>query len=321
MSARASKTPFVLSPLQASREHAISLALWLDLALIALIFSVAVLSGSLTMFAESVRTILMWVTEFFSLIALRRIHRGQLTELEFGSGKLEQLANLFIALGMLLGALWICSSAIDLIFGERPHGTPFGLAMAAIIGALNTYLNFVSWLSVRNATRAAPSVIMDAQLRARFVKLFSSGVVQVLLTVSALFSDPGISGGADILGSLFVAGFMSVTAWQMIRGGLPDLLDRTVDETVQQGINRALVRHFDDYERLDRVRSRRSGKVVFVEVALSFSPSLTLGEVDQRVYEIKRTLNAAIDHADVSVLVSSTEGPEGGSQTRAPFFA
>lgn len=162
---------------------------------------------------------------------------------------------------------------------------------------------------------------MDAQLAARRVKLISSGVVQVLLTVSAVFSDPVISGTADVLGSLFVVGIMGYASWQMLRGGLPDLLDRTVEESVQQSINRALVRHFDDYERLDRVRSRRSGKTVFVEVALSFPSSLTLAELDQRVFSIKQTLEGSIERADVSVLVSSVDGPDGGSQTRAPFFA
>lgn len=134
-----------LTPEQHARERSVGIALALDLGLSTLICIVALFTGSLTMFAETVRSSLMWATEFFSLIALRRIHRGQLTELEFGSGKLEQLANLFIAIGMVLGAIWIGAGAIELMFGHRLPGSPAGLAVAAIVGALNTYLNFVSW--------------------------------------------------------------------------------------------------------------------------------------------------------------------------------
>ena len=44
-----------------------------------------------------------------------------------------------------------------------------------------------------------------------------------------------------------------------------------------------------DYQRLDRVRSRRSGRVVFVEIVLSFEPGLTIAEVNCRIAALKHS--------------------------------
>ena len=66
-----------------------------------------VIGGSLTITAEAIRVILMIAIEFFAFLVLRRIHRGILADLEYGTGKLEQIANLAIGIGMLGGSIWI----------------------------------------------------------------------------------------------------------------------------------------------------------------------------------------------------------------------
>jgi len=293
------------TPAQLAREHSLRFAMTLDAVLMAAVFCVGLIGGSLTLIAECVRGALMLGTEVFALIAMRRIHRGLLAELEFGYGKLEQIANLTIAIGMVIGATWICWGAVALLFGERPPPSPVGLAAAAMFIALNTYLNFVAWIAVLQATPPGSPVIMEAQLRSRSVKVLSSCVVLVLLTISALCLDPVIATWCDVLGALFVAGFILVTAADMARGGLPDLLDRCANEAVQRGINRALCRRFDDFEQLGRIRSRRSGKTIFIEVALGFDPRLTIAELDRRVRALRAAFAHEIADADVSILISS----------------
>ena len=292
---------------QRSKEQAILFALLADTAILLVITVVALLGGSLTLLAESVRGALMDAIEGFALLVMRRIHRGRLDGFEFGSGKLEQVANLAIAAGMLAGAIWIALGAVALATGGRPIGTPFGLALAAIVGALNTYINLIAWDAVRRAARGENSLIMRGQLTARNVKLVSSLVVQLSLTVAAVSTDDVVIAWADAAGALFVVGFIVVTALGMLRAGFPDLVDRAVEETVQQAINRALVRHFADYARFDRIRSRRSGRQVFIEVALGFDGALTMAEVTRRAAALTATMRGEIADADIVVLSSAHE--------------
>src|SRR5690242_13815334 len=129
---------------QQTEENSVQFALAADFGLMSLLAAIGILGGSLTIAAESIRAFLMNLIELFSLLVLKRIHRGELADLEFGTGKLEQVANTVIGAAMLGGALWIASSVISLLTGKTALGTPFGLAMAAIAGALNLYVNFLS---------------------------------------------------------------------------------------------------------------------------------------------------------------------------------
>jgi divalent metal cation (Fe/Co/Zn/Cd) transporter len=141
----------IVTPELRAKERAVLLALSLDLGMMTTIAVIGILGGSLTMIAETIRAVAANTMEAFGLVVMRRIHRGVLSDLEYGTGKLEQVANVAIAGGMLFGAAWILSQAVSIISGEAPTGTPFGLAMAAIAGAVNAYLNLVSWDAVRRS--------------------------------------------------------------------------------------------------------------------------------------------------------------------------
>jgi ferrous-iron efflux pump FieF len=290
---------------QRARERSISVALVLDLATILAYASAAVAVGSLTVIAELVRGSLMTLIEFFALLVMRNIHRGRVAFLEFGSGKLEQLVNILIAGGMLIGAGWIALDVLNLIRGGEVSGTPAGFAASAILASFNLYVNAVAFDGMRRAARAGGSIIMAGQLKARIVKLVSSAFIQVTLTIAALSTDPVVIAWADSIGALFVCGFIVYTAVGMLKAGLPDLIDQSVTEEVQAAINRMLVRHFDNYERLDHVRTRRSGDTVYAEVALAFPSNLTIAEVNTRVNAMKASLREEVAEADVSILASS----------------
>jgi divalent metal cation (Fe/Co/Zn/Cd) transporter len=298
-----------VTPDERAKERSILRASIADATILVGLVSVGVLGGSLTMTAEAVRGGLMLTIEAFSLLVLRRIHRGMLTDLEFGTGKLEQVANLAIAGGLLGGAVWIAAGAVAMATGQRLPGMPFGLALAAVTGAVNAYINLWAWVGMRDAGATGSSLIMQAQLNSRTVKLVSSLFVQLTMTVAAISTDDVVAIWADAVGSLFVVGFIVVNAIRMLRAGFPDLIDRAVEEEVQLAINRALAQHFDDYDRFDGVRSRRSSERVFVEVALGFDGRLTMTEVDRRIAALTATIEREIAHADVTVLVSSHETP------------
>jgi divalent metal cation (Fe/Co/Zn/Cd) transporter len=294
---------FVLTSEQRGRERAILFALMADYGILALIVLVALYGGSLTLLAESVRGFLMVAIEAYSLVVLRKIHRGRIGDFEFGAGKLEQMCNVAIAVGMIGGALWIADGAVGLVLHGHVEAVPLGLALGACLGAVNVYINYMAWLRVREAARGGRSVIMQAQLDVRRTKLVSSGVVQVSLTVAALAADPVVAAWADCIGAVFVAGILMVTGVRMLREGLPDMLDRSVDEATHLAVLRVLAHHFASYDRFERVRSRRSGGTAFVEISLAFDGSLPLAEIHERARAIKDQIAREIEGVDITILL------------------
>ncbi len=290
---------------QRAKERSVAIAIGMDVAMFVSFMTVSVVGGSFTLMAESIRGGLGILLECFSYVVLRRIHRGVLVDLDYGTGKLEQVANLVIGASMLFGATWIVVGALRILSGDREVGTPIGLAFAAIAGMVNIYVNLLAWDGMRRAAAQGDSLIMQAQLLLRRTKLFASLVIGIGLTVAAFSTDDLIVTWADALGSLFVAGYMTVNAFTVLRTTLPDLLDRSAGIEIQQAVDRGLARHAEAYAQLHRVRSRRAGRTAFVEISLGFDPRLSMAEVDRRVEALKTTMRAEIDNVEISILASA----------------
>lgn len=294
-----------IAPEEAAEERALFFAIVADgLILIAMGMS-GFYGGSLTMIAETIRGTLMALIEVFAYVVMRRIHRGLQSDLEFGIGKLEQVGNLAVGLGMLGSAAWIASKAVAMLAGEQALGTPIGLAFAAIFGSVNAIINLLAWDGMRRAARADSSLVMHVQLKARMIKLISSFVVLIALTIAAVVTDEIVTAWADALGSLFVTVYIVINALRTVQTSMFDLLDRSAGAPVRAAVARALARHAGTFLRLERLRSRRSGRTVFVEVALAFEPSLAMAEVNRRIEEIRRSMLGDIEHGDISIIASS----------------
>ena len=295
-----------ITPQERVEERALFFAIVADaLILIAMGLS-GIYGGSLTMVAETIRGTLMALIEVFAYALMRRIHRGMQSDLEFGIGKLEQVGNLAVGIGMLASAAWIASKAVAMIAGERALGTPIGLAFAAVFGAVNTLINLLAWDGMRRAARAESSLVMLVQLDSRMIKLVSSFVVLLAMTIAAVVTDEVVTAWADALGSLFVTGFIVINALRTVQTSMFDLLDRSAGAPVRASVGRALAAHAGEFVRIERMRSRRSGRTVFVEVALTFDSGLTMAEVNRRIEDIRATMLREIEHGDILIVASST---------------
>jgi len=293
-----------LSEAERQREAAIGFAIMVDAAMLAWLFLTVLASGSLTILAELVRGSLMFTLELIAYLTMRRVHRGRFHAFDYGPGKVEQVANIGIAGGMLVGGIWIILAAVqDLIAGGSAH-SEFGLALAAAFAAVNLYVNFLAWYRVREASKLERSVILEAQLRARWAKALTSIVVFVVLSLAHIVRDTLLVTVLDVIGAVVVSYYMVSISLDMLREALADLLDRTLDEEAQLEIIRALVDQESDFLHFDGLRTRRAGNHVHIEVALGFDDSLPLGEVDRRRRLIEARLAEAFDKADVVVRVS-----------------
>ena len=107
-----------LAPDQRAKERSVASAIVMDVAIVATFVTVGVVGGSFTLLADSIRAGLGVVLECFSYVVLRRIHRGVLVDLDYGTGKLEQVANLVIGASMLFGA----HPDRACVRGDRRHG-------------------------------------------------------------------------------------------------------------------------------------------------------------------------------------------------------
>jgi len=106
--------------------------------------------------------------------------------------------------------------------------------------------------------------------------------------------------------SLIVAGFIAVSAFGVFTNSFADLLDKTLDEELQMLITRELVSHFDQYDNLHGIRSRRSGSQVFIEIFLECDADGRVGDVQVFFDRLRTSLEEQIPNSRVVVGLSRT---------------
>ena len=294
-----------------ARERSILLACALDLVLIVPYFLVGLYANTLTLVAEAMRGVLMVGLEVILWVMLRRIHRGRTTEYDYGVGKLEQFANLSIGVAMGALGVWLLLAAIGR-WGAPEEQDALGMVLASVAALVNLVLNGVSLRALWLAGRDGTSAIMTVQIRSRTVKLVASAVVAVAILVNAgtdILHGPGwLAPAAEAAGTVFVGLVMIQLCVSLWREAVPHLLDRSLDEARQASINRALARHFSDYDALLGVRSRIAGKQAYVDIALGFAPGRRIGEIQRVADAVAGDLGDLIPGSVVTVTPAALPG-------------
>jgi len=202
---------------------------------------------------------------------------------------------------MLISALWITwHSAHHLASPQMTKGTIPGIC----IFFTYTIIGYRIYLQAHHVSQKQPSAIMESQARLWFSKASFDALMGSSLLLAYFFRDQSWSWYLDPLASLVGVLFMLHAAWAMTSSSVNDLLDATIEETTQLRILRQLVQHLDDYDRLHKIRTRRSGPRIYVEVFLEFDPLLLMGEVQRRITHLEQAIDKIIPGSDVSIIPS-----------------
>ena len=287
-----------------ARENSVIYSSVADLGMISLRLVFSILTGSLTLLSETVRSILMILVEINSLWLLRAIHRDRLRHFKFGIGKVEQFVQLMIGTGLVLSGFWIIGKVIESLFSEQFAPTPLGLALAAIVNAINLLINALSYHTMLAASEEKESDIFKSQLRTRGLKLSNSLLLQITMTIAALASDPVIALFMDGLGATFVACLMMLTGFSMIGESVPNLLDAPIDGTLENRMKEAISATSLSTDDLLDIRTRRSGRFPHVEVTLSASTRSSVARLKERIEEVRNAVAELGDEMDLSIVIS-----------------
>lgn len=261
----------------------------------------AIISNSTTLFADLLRCL----GEFFAILAswvvLRKMSMNETARFNYGYGKLEQLAGIAVAAALFLTFLVSMFSGIrGLVLPSHLENAEFGFlfAIASVVG--NAFL----WVSNLIANIRAPSPIGESQWRLFRAKTCATLVVAVSLGVALAFSDSAASVYVDPLGSIALSLFMLWQSYKLVSSSVPDLIDYAIEETLQSTLERILSEHRALYSQVEKVRSRRTARMIYIEIFLAFPPDLHFGEVHSRVMTLKHAIEEHFSGADITVIPS-----------------
>lgn len=271
----------------------------LDTVILALLTVTGLLSGSMTALSEIIRFMLLLTIEYVSYAVLKRAHRGRFNEFEYGTGKIERITNLLIAFGLLLSSLYIMSKIFS--SGESAPISTNSLMLTIVSANINLMANYYFSIAFIRSNQTEASTIISSQIAARIAKTVASVVVLAILMLTLWLPDPRSARIVDLVGSVFLVGYMVYTAAGLIKESLPEILDRTIPEPEHYQLLRILAKNFDSYDGFNGYKARRSGKDLFILLNLSFLPTRTMEQIEARLAPIRLAIESELPGSSVTI--------------------
>lgn len=282
------------------RERSIFVGFLLALCLLVPCVIAAYVARSLTLAVDMLISLAETLASLLSWIIIRRVARGRNHHFNYGFGKLENISGLAVAGVMLASFVAVVVEGVERL--SEPveivrQGIVLGILITAFAAVCDTWL----WFKNQRLARRQSSPLMEAQWRFFRSKSVCDYCVLASLFGTLLFHAYPWSTYIDTFFSFILSGFLLWSAYQITADSMYDLLDRALDESLQLEITRLLAVHFDAYEGLHGVRTRRSGDQVYIEVYLEFDGRRLMADVQGAIDRLTADLEAQIPSSHVAI--------------------
>jgi cation diffusion facilitator family transporter len=260
----------------------------LQLGVVLLSGSVALLSDTIHNFGDAATALPLWIA-----FALARL--GSSRRFPFGYGRVEDLAGVMVVLIILFSALVAGYQAIERLINPQPVGFLGALAAAAIVGFIGN--EAVAIFRIRVGRQIGSAALVADGYHAR-----TDGWTSLAVLVGAIGVWLGYPLADPIVGLLIAAAILGIV-WQSGKMVFTRLLDG-VDPTVIDEIRHA-AGQVEGVEDVSEVRARWLGHRLRAEVNVAVDPELSVSEghaiareVNHRLMHELRYLDMAVVHID-----------------------
>lgn len=255
-------------------------------------------SGSLSVLAEGVQSLLDIFASSAILVSVRAAHTPADHEHPWGHGKLENLVSLgqmFLMLGSI-GGIWL--AAWHRFHNPEMPRVDWGIAAIAVSMVVNVLVS-ARIARVAKQTQSAALAAEAVHLRG---DLWTCSGVLLGLCATAIWKDPRLDPIFAAVMSLFAA----YSAIELLRDTMRPLLDARLPVGEEQQIRHVLEQ---DERVLDfhRLRTRQAGSFKFADIHVMLDDNLTFCQAHQISEEIEDAIRAALPNLDVVVHIEPFE--------------
>ena len=259
-----------------------------NLALLTFKFVAGIVAGSAAMVADAVHSLSDFLTDLIVLVFVRIGARPQDSSHDYGHGKFETLATLFVALALSVAAIGIIvSGALKIVRwlqGETLE-TPGLLALWAALLSIVVKEILYRYTVARGKALDSPAVVANAWHH-RSDALSSVGAAigiggAILLGPRWAVLDP--------LASVVVGGMLVKVAVDLLKESAGELTDSSLPEDKEREIE-DIICSFPQVSEPHNLRTRRIGNRIAIEAHVRLDAEMPLHEAHEIVSAIERKL-------------------------------
>jgi len=260
--------------------------------LITVKFAAWLITGSLSILASLVDSLLDVAASIINLVAVRYSLKSADDDHAFGHGKAESLAGLGQAAFIAGSAFFIIIQAVERFTKPMPiKDVGIGVIIMAFAIAATLVLLFIQKHVIRRTGSAA--------IRADSLH-YSSDLLTNISTIIAIWLAATGWPGLDPLFAVGIAVYVLYSAWKIGDDAIQTLMDRQLPDEVQQTICDIVAAH-PQVIGLHDLRTRRSGQINIIQLHLEFDDQLPLIDVHTIAKEIEKNIEMTFPGSDITI--------------------
>ena len=261
-----------------------------NLVLLTFKFVSGILAGSAAMMADAVHSLSDFLTDLIVLVFVRIGAKPQDDSHDYGHGKFETLATLFVALALVGAAIGIIVSGSVKIARWLQGETlemPGMLALWAALLSIVVKEVLYRYTIAKGKALDSPAVVANAWHH-RSDALSSIGAAigiggAILLGQRWAVLDP--------LASIVVGAMLVKVAWDLLKVSAGELTDSSLPRETEQEIE-DIIHSFPEASQTHNLRTRRIGNRIAIEAHVRLDGDLSLREAHDIVSAIERKIRA-----------------------------
>ena len=276
-----------------------------NLALLTFKFVAGIVAGSAAMLADAVHSLSDFLTDLIVLVFVRIGAKPQDASHDYGHGKFETLATLFVALALVGAAIGIIVSGSVKIAGwlqGETLETPGMLALWAALLSILVKEILYRYTVAKGKALDSPAVVANAWHH-RSDALSSIGAAvgiggAILLGQRWAVLDP--------LASIVVGAMLVKVAWDLLKGSAGELTDSSLPPETEREIE-DIIHSFPQVSQPHNLRTRRIGNRIAIEAHVRLDGEMSLREAHDIVSAIEKKIQ---DRFGSSTLVTIHMEPQ-----------
>lgn len=262
--------------------------------LVILKLGIAIISGSVSILASAIDSLLDLTVSMFNYFALHNAEKNPDEQFHFGRSKLEPLAAVIEGTVILLSALFILYEAVDkMLHHQEVHHLSEGMTVMIISFVMVAFL--VAFLSY--VAKKTNNMVIRADAVHYKADLFSNGAVFIALVAIHYTGEHLID---PILG-LAIAFYMIYSAIPIIKEGVLMLLDVALPNDDIKKIE-AILKSEEEVTNYHYLKTRESGSHIFISYHLVFNVSISLYDAHLVADKIEAKIKALFPDKKVHIL-------------------